>query len=278
MVAQLVEDLLHLEDRGVGLDEAGRADRALRDAQGVLRVDEHGVPQTGLEVRLHLGQVEVRAATLRDLLPTGGREVQREVDQRAGGDLAVDQEVLLLEVPAAGAHDDGRQLLVGAQRVRLALLGHEVDLAAGRVQEVDLAADDGVPRGRVRVLLVGQPDLRAGVERVDRHLLVRGAGHLDAAVLEAGRGRGDLPRVVLADRARLLEEVELLTRVQAGLAVGARGEALLARPGEGAVQRDDELQCLRGEDLLRALGQRGRDLEALGQLDGRVSHVLLLLG
>ena len=38
VVAQLVEDLLHLERGRVGLDQHGRADRALRDAERVLRV------------------------------------------------------------------------------------------------------------------------------------------------------------------------------------------------------------------------------------------------
>ncbi len=66
MVAQLVEDLLHLERREDRLDQDGRADRALRHADGVLGVAEDVVPEARLEVALELRQVVVRAAAALD--------------------------------------------------------------------------------------------------------------------------------------------------------------------------------------------------------------------
>ncbi len=50
VVAQLVEDLVHLEGRGDRLDQDGGADRAARYAEVLLRSGEHLVPQPRLEV------------------------------------------------------------------------------------------------------------------------------------------------------------------------------------------------------------------------------------
>ena len=61
MVAQLVEDLVHLEGGGDGLDQHGGPDRAPVQAEGVLGREHDVVPQPGLEMALQLGQVEVRA-------------------------------------------------------------------------------------------------------------------------------------------------------------------------------------------------------------------------
>ena len=44
MVAQLVEDLVHLERRRQRLDQHRRLERPMRDAEFVLRVGEHLVP------------------------------------------------------------------------------------------------------------------------------------------------------------------------------------------------------------------------------------------
>jgi hypothetical protein len=60
VLAQLVEDLVHLERGEDRLDQHGRLDRAARDAELVLRHHEHVVPQPRLEMALELRQVEVR--------------------------------------------------------------------------------------------------------------------------------------------------------------------------------------------------------------------------
>ena len=65
VVAQLVEDLVHLERGEDGLDQHGGADGAARDAELVLRADEDVVPEARFEVALHLGQIEVGAGAAR---------------------------------------------------------------------------------------------------------------------------------------------------------------------------------------------------------------------
>ena len=164
----------------------------------------------------------------------------------------------LLQVPAARTHEKHRDLVV--QRIALlALL--ERDRALDRVGEVLLAADDVRPGRRVRVLEVRHVDARTRVERVDDHLAIAGrAGDLDTAVLKVGRHWRHSP-VAFADRARRLEEVGQLPSLYLLLARGAGAEQLLAPVSELALERDDEVERLRGEDA-----------SLVGRGDGRVGR------
>src|SRR6202012_1065550 len=82
--AQLVQDLVHLEGGVDGLDQHGRLDRALRQAQLVLRAHEDVVPQARLEMALQLGQVEEWAVAARDLFLRVVEQEQAEVEDAAG--------------------------------------------------------------------------------------------------------------------------------------------------------------------------------------------------
>lgn len=252
MVAQLVEDLLHLVRGRDRLDEDGGAHGALRDARIVLGEDEHVVPQTGLEVGLRLREVEVRA--LAEVQETLGvvEEVQPEVDQGAGHPGAVGVgEMAFVQVPAAWARDDRRQFPVRAQGVRLA--GHrvgEVDGPGVGVDQVELAEDHVLPRGRGGVLEVREPHLRTRVEGVDGHLAVGGAGDLDPAVVQGLGGRGHPPGVVRADGGRLGKEVERGGAGDLGTALRAAGEEFVAPGREPPVQFGHEGEGRLGEDLL----------------------------
>ena len=83
VVAQLVDDLLHLEGSQDRLDQNGSSDRAARHADVVLSEVEHVVPEPRLEARLHLGKVEVGAVAPALVLECVVEEVQTEVEQRA---------------------------------------------------------------------------------------------------------------------------------------------------------------------------------------------------
>src|SRR4051812_39173440 len=119
MLAQLVQDLLHLERRPDRLDQHGRPNGAARDTDNILRPDEHVVPQPSLEMRLDLGEVKVRARATAEQLATVVQQVQPEIEQRAGDGRAVYLDVALDEMPAARPHDERRKRV--AQRVRLSL-------------------------------------------------------------------------------------------------------------------------------------------------------------
>ena len=83
MVAQLVQDLVHLERGENRLDQYGGADGAARDAHLVLREVEHVVPQSRLEVALQLREIEVRAAALAEQTLCVVEEIEAEVEQAA---------------------------------------------------------------------------------------------------------------------------------------------------------------------------------------------------
>ncbi len=126
-VAQLVEDLLHLERGEDRLDQDGAADRPARDAELLLGERERVGPEPRLEVRLELREVEVRPAAALELLARVPRHVQAEVEERRRDRLAVDERVPLGQVPAARPDQERRDLVV--QPVRL-VRRLERDLAA----------------------------------------------------------------------------------------------------------------------------------------------------
>ena len=95
-------------------------------------------------MRLHLGQVEVWSGSALDKLMCVVEEVESKVEQSTRDGLAINCEVLLLQVPASRASDECGQCSVGAELVLLlALL--EVDLLADGVVEVELSVDHVVP-------------------------------------------------------------------------------------------------------------------------------------
>src|ERR1700733_3663188 len=74
----------------------------------------------------------------------------------------------------------------------------EVDFAGPTVLQVRLALDHVGEHGRRRVLEIGHEHFGAGIERIDDHFAIDGAGDLDPAVEKIGRYRSDRP-VALAD-------------------------------------------------------------------------------
>ncbi len=263
VLPQLVEDLVHLEGGGDGLDQHGGADGAVRDAQLGLGVSEDVVPEPGFQVALGLRQVEVRPG-VRVVGASGEQpggvveEVEAEVEERAGHRLAVDQQMVLVEVPAAGTDHDGGEFGGRPEGVRLARVGGEVDPALEGVDQVDLTAHHVLPGRGGGVLEVGEPDLRAGVQRVDHHLAVGGAGDLDPAVLERPGRLGD-PPVGGADPGRVGQEVQGSGAGDLRPALPAAGQQFAAPALEGAVQADDEGDRLRSEHLLGPVDARTRD-------------------
>ena len=132
VVAQLVEDLVHLEGRGDRLDQHRRPHRPVRHPQRRLGVAEDLVPEPRLEVGLHLGQVVVRPAAAGQQLAGVVEEVQAEVDEGRDHRPAVRGQVRLVEVPAARSRQDHRRPRRVGDGVLLALRGGEGQLAARR--------------------------------------------------------------------------------------------------------------------------------------------------
>ena len=83
MLAQLIEYLLRLERREDRLDESRRAHGAPGHAKRRLRADEDIVPEPGLEVALHLRQVEIGTRPAREELARIVEEIEAEIEQPA---------------------------------------------------------------------------------------------------------------------------------------------------------------------------------------------------
>ncbi len=125
--------------------------------------------------------------------------------------------------------------------VELVLLGAAIERnrPPHGVAEIELPFDAVRPGRGVRVFEVGHEDVRAGVERVDDHLPIDGAGDLDAAIEQVGRNRRDRP-VALADLARLGEEIGKLAGIEPRLPFLTRAKKPLAPRIELLVQRGHE--------------------------------------
>ena len=233
VVAQFVEDLVHLEGGQDGLDQHGGLDRADGEPQLLLRHHEDVVPEPGFEVILELGQVEVGSGSLIQQGPGVVEEVERKIEERPGNRLAVDLDVLLAQVPTAGTDKQRRGMLV--QTILLAVGTVVGDRAPDRLANVELALDRGVEGGRVRVLEIGHEDLGAGVQRVDDHLAVDRPGDLDPPVQEVRRDRRH-PPVPLANGLGLAQEIGQPAGIEFFLHALAAGQKLLPPPLEGPVQ------------------------------------------
>ncbi len=245
MLAQLVEDLLHLERGQDRLDQNGAADRAGRQRELVLGERERRSPEPRLEVALELRQVEVRPAAALELLPRVVVDGQAEIEQRRRDGSAVDEQVALVEMPAAGADEQRRGPVV--QPVRLVGRLERKRSANGAV-DVALPVDDVRPGRRAGVLEVGHEDAGARVERVDHHLPLDRTGDLTAPVAQVGRRRRDPPFAV-ADRPGLGQKAGARPGRELGLALVPPSEQLEPRRVELAVEAGDELDRLWRENL-----------------------------
>ena len=306
---ELEQDFLHLERRRECLDEDRGADGAVRHADVRLREVEDVVPETSLEVVLHLREVEVRPEPALDELVRVVEEIKREVEQRPRDRRVVDGNAGLIQMPSTRTAQIGGE---SAKRVRehsstacmyayrtirtagfseslyglppdsksiwrriasrrltwpwimFANVGEHASFHNHHPSALLSSHPSSQTSSKTRTFKVSHKRLRAAVERVDDHLALRGAGDLDAPVLEAGAGRGTEPGGVGADVLGLSREVERLAGIEALLCGLAGDEEALAGGLEGPVEGSDELECVLGEDLrLRILCLGRVDLDAL---------------
>ena len=128
---------------------------------------------------LQLGEVEVRTGATVQGLTGGVEEDQAEVDEAGCRRSTVDLDVLLREVPAPRADDQGGRFVV--QRVALAVAA-QGEFPPDGVTDVDQALHHVVPRGGAGVLKVSHEDFGPRVQGIDHHLAVGRAGDLDPPV------------------------------------------------------------------------------------------------
>ena len=265
VLAQLVQDLVHLERREDRLDQDGRADGSARDAEPLLGPDEHVVPQPRLEMALELREIEVRSGPAFELLSRVVEEREAEVEQAARHGPIVHRQVAFGKVPAARPNQQRRGLV---REPVLASVGtRHLDRPADRVGEVDLSLDHVRPGRSVRVLEVGHEAARTAVQRVDHHLAIGGAGDLDPAVSQV-RGRGRDPPLRVPHVAGRFEEVRSLALVEPDLAFDTCLEQLDPARAELTLEPRHERERLPGQDLVEPGLHRTEDLDAVGMRHG----------
>jgi hypothetical protein len=262
VVTELVNDLVHLKGSKDGLNQDCASDGAPRHSDVVLGKVEGIVPEASLKVTLQLGEVEVRTEALALRLKSVVEEVETEIEEGARDGLAVNSDVLLLQVPATGTDNKGRKLAISAELVLFrALL--EVDLTTVGVVEVNLTVDHVIPSRGAGVLEISHISIDIRVERIHNHLPISGAGDLNTAIHQTRSRSGTFPCGVLADVLGLREEVRKNTAVKLSLASLATLEEDLAALVEGAVQEGEKSEGLRGEDLAVDVVDFARDGHAL---------------
>src|SRR6201988_3157212 len=137
MVPQFVENFVHFKCGENRLDQDGCPYAALRDAQLFLRKHKNIVPQSRFEMALELRQVEIRSRSCRQQLFCVVKEIEAKIKKGTRHRLTVNQKMALVEMPAAGPHEQDCGL-----RVEL------VVLPGGRVGE-----GNGPPHGIDKVAL-----------------------------------------------------------------------------------------------------------------------------
>ena len=165
--------------------------------------------------------------------------------------------MFLGQMPAARAHEQDGRLRV--QLVLFALRTGELDVAANRVAQVDLARQIVLPGGRVRVLEIRHEDVRAGVQRVDDHLAVHGPGDLDAPVEQIAGNRRDHV-IALADLGGFRQKIGQLARVDSRLALDPAVQKSFSLGVKFAVKIGDESDGFGGKDLGHILGESGASI------------------
>ena len=244
------------------LDQHRGLDGAARDAERVLRGDEHVVPQPRLEMALQLRQVEVRArcrARASASCVVGRRTAPKSNSAPDTGS------------PSTRTCFSGRCQPRGRTMQRRGALGEPVDAcrSSGRRSRCCAARRRRGSPGRSTMLSqVGAQEssksamktLAPRVERVDDHLAVDRAGDLDAPVLQVRRHRRHAP---VARRVPWPSPAESRAARRHRARAGARAprQQLQAPRVEAPVQTGEQLQRERRQHLGGALDPRAQDLD-----------------
>ena len=112
MIAQFVEDFVHLESGRNRFDQDRRANRSARNADLALCEIEHIVPNPRLQVAFHFGEIKIWTRAALNQLARVMKEIQTEIEQRARNRFSVDQHVLFIQMPAARPDEQHSRSLI----------------------------------------------------------------------------------------------------------------------------------------------------------------------
>src|SRR2546421_12886830 len=113
---------------------------------------------TGVQ-RVLFRSIEVRARAAREKFLRVVEEEQAEVRQAGGYGMAIDPQVLLLEVPSSRSYEEGRDPVL--QTIRAAVRRVVGDRPTNRVDEDHMAPDGVRPGRRGGMIKIGRDNLSA---------------------------------------------------------------------------------------------------------------------
>src|SRR5689334_17972276 len=101
MIAKLIQDFIHFKGSKDSFDENGGADGALGYTDVILGKHEYIVPETCLQVALHLRQIEIGSYSLTEQIAGVMEEEQSGIEQRPRYRLTINRRMLFDEMPSS---------------------------------------------------------------------------------------------------------------------------------------------------------------------------------
>ncbi|MNG99786.1 hypothetical protein D3C79_589650 [compost metagenome] len=221
MVAQVIEDLVHLEDRRQGFDQYRGFDGAARQIKTILGKAEDFAPPGRFLPGLGFRQIEVRAAAFFQQLAVVVEEIQREIKQATGDRLTLPLHVFLRQMQATHTGDQDR-------RIRLQLINFSGFVGIGdgaihRIMQVDLPLDHFVPARRQRVFEISHKHLHVGVQGIDHHLAFNRPGDFHPTIAQIIRNTANFP-LTFTNGISFRNKIRKIALIDLLLPAGARSQ------------------------------------------------------
>ena len=221
MVAQRMQDLIHLEHRWQRLNQQRGLDGAARQVKAIFRKAKDIVPPCRLLPGLGFWQIEVGTAPLRQQRLVVMKKIERKIEQTAGDGLITPGDVLFRQVQAA--HTAYQHSGIGLQLVDFAGLVGVADGPVHGITQVNLAINDFTPVRRQRILKVRHKDFDVGIHRVNDHFAFNGTGDFNTAILQIRRDTADGP-VSISNGSGFRNKVRKYTLINGLLLLLTRGQ------------------------------------------------------
>ena len=242
MVAQRMQDLIHLEHRWQRLNQQRGFDGAPRQVKAIFRKTEDIVPPCRLLPGLCFWQIEVGTTSFRQQRLVVMKEIERKIEQAAGDGLITPGHMLFRQMQAA--HTAYQHSGIGLQLIDFAGLVGVADGPVHGIAQVDLTINDFAPVRRQRILKVRHKDFDVGIQRVNDHLALDGAGDFNTAILQISRDTANSP-VAISNGSSFRNKIRKLPVVNSLLLLQTRGQQLIARRRKAAHQFRQKFYRLR---------------------------------
>ena len=181
VVAQRMQDFMHLEYGGQRFNQQGGFDGAARQVETIFRIAEDLAPPGCFLPGLRFRQVEIRAAAFRQQGFVVVEEIECKIKQASWNGFSTPGDMFFGQVQAAHATDQHRRV-----RFELVYFAGFIGIADGAVYgvaQVDLPLDDLTPVRCQRVFKIGHKDFNVRVHGVDHHFAFYRTGDLNATIL-----------------------------------------------------------------------------------------------